>query len=54
MDILKKVMARSNIDGKLVYVIKEKNGKETLFITTRAGAAKRGDKISADQEQTKK
>lgn len=54
VDILKKVMIQANPAGKLVYVIKEKDGKETLFITTRAGAKKRGDKLTPDQEEEKK
>jgi len=43
--ILRTVLARSNSDGKLVYVIRAKNGVETIEITTRAAAAKRGDTL---------
>ncbi len=46
-DILRKIMILSNPAGKLIYVIKPKEGggAETLYVTTRAAAAKRGDKI---------
>jgi serine/threonine protein kinase len=45
-EILGIIMLRANPDGKLVYVIKAReSGEETLFITTRAAAAKRGDKL---------
>lgn len=46
-DILRKIMILSNPAGKLIYVIKPKEGggPETLYVTTRAAAEKRGDKI---------
>ena len=46
-EILRKIMALANPDGKLIYVIKPKQpgGPEMLFVTTRASATKRGDKI---------
>jgi serine/threonine-protein kinase len=46
-EILRKIMRLANPDGKLVYVIKPQapGGPEMLFITTRAAAAKRGDKL---------
>ncbi len=49
-EILAVIMLRANPDGKLVYVVKssEPGGEETLFITTRAAAAKRGDKLPAE------
>lgn len=44
--ILRKVLKLANPDGKLVYVIKlDDKGREAVFITTRAAAAKRGDKL---------
>ena len=48
-EILQKIMRLANPDGKLIYVIKPEKpgGPEMLFITTRAAAAKRGDKIPA-------
>ncbi|MGE0606392.1 MAG: serine/threonine protein kinase [Pirellulales bacterium] len=53
LDILKKVMLQANKDGKLVYQIKEKDGQETLFITTRAAVEKRKEKLTPDQELPK-
>ena len=48
-DILHKILQLANPDGKLVYVIKPgESGAETLFITTRAAAAKRGDRLPAE------
>ena len=46
-EILRKIMHLANPDGKLIYIIKPKQpgGPEMLFITTRASAAKRGDKL---------
>jgi len=46
-EILRKVMLMANANGKLVYVVrsKEGGGEESLVITTRAAAAKRGDKL---------
>lgn len=41
----KTVTSPSDPKQKLVYVIKEKGGKETIIITTRAQAQKRGDKL---------
>ena len=44
-EILRKIMLRANTDGKLVYVVKTKEGgtDESIVITTRAAAAGRGD-----------
>ncbi len=45
-EILLTVLKKANPDGKLVYVIKPKDGgKDVLFITTRAAVEKRGDKL---------
>jgi hypothetical protein len=46
-EILRKIMLRANPAGKLVYVIKPKEGTQTdiLYITTRAAVQKRGDKL---------
>ncbi len=46
-EILRRILANSNPDGKLVYVIRLKDGMETVEITTRAAAAKRGDTLPA-------
>lgn len=43
--ILRTILARSNSDGKLVYVIRNKGGAESIEITTRSAAAKRGDPL---------
>lgn len=53
-EILRKIMLLANPDGKLVYVIKPKapGGPEMLFVTTRASAAKRGDKLPPELQQT--
>jgi hypothetical protein len=53
-EILRKIMALANVDGKLVYVIKPKapGGPEMVFITTRAAAAKRGEKLPPELEKT--
>jgi hypothetical protein len=48
-EILRKVLKLANSDGKLVYVVKPKDGQgEAIFITTRAAAAKRGDRLPAE------
>jgi hypothetical protein len=44
-EILRVILAKSNPDGKLVYVVQEKDGEEWVLITTRAAAAKRGDPL---------
>ena len=49
--ILRTILARSNPDGKLVYVIRAKDGAESVEITTRAAAAKRGDTLPPGFEQ---
>jgi hypothetical protein len=47
-DILRKLLKLANPDGKLVYVIKpDERGAETIWITTRAAATKRGDALPA-------
>jgi hypothetical protein len=48
-EILSKVLALANPDGKLVYVVKPgDSGRETIFITTRAAAAKRNERVAGD------
>jgi hypothetical protein len=45
-EILRSVLKLANPDGKLVYVIKPKDGgKDAVYITTRSAAEKRGDKL---------
>lgn len=43
--ILRVILAKSNTDGKLVYVVRQQNGVEKIEITTRSAAAKRGDTL---------
>ena len=46
-DILRKILKLASPAGKLVYVIRPRDGgSESIVITTRAAAAKRGDKLS--------
>jgi serine/threonine-protein kinase len=49
--ILRTILARSNPDGKLVYVVRNKGGAESIEITTRAAAAKRGDTLPPGFEE---
>lgn len=46
-EILRKIMKLANPDGKLVYAVKPKDGsgEDVLYVTTRAAAKKRGDKL---------
>jgi hypothetical protein len=45
VEILKTIMKKANPDGKLIYVFQKIDGQETVVVTTRAAAAKRGDAI---------
>jgi hypothetical protein len=47
-EILKTIMKKANPDGKLIYVFQKRDGVETVVVTTRAAAAKRGDAIPAE------
>ena len=42
-EILRVILAKSNPEGKLVYLVQEKDGEERVLITTRAAVEKRGD-----------
>jgi hypothetical protein len=44
-DVLLTILSKANPDGKLVYVIRQGGAVETVLITTRAAAAKRGDAL---------
>ena len=44
-EILRVILAKSNPDGKLVYIVKERDGEEWVLITTRAAVEKRGDPL---------
>ncbi|HET6883987.1 MAG TPA: protein kinase [Pirellulales bacterium] len=52
-EILRKIMKLANPDGKLVYTIKPKEGggEDVLYVTTRAAAKKRGDKLPPELEK---
>ena len=43
--VLRTILARSDSAGRLVYVVRTKDGVESLEITTKAAAAKRGDTL---------
>jgi hypothetical protein len=44
-EILRVILAKSNPEGKLVYIVKERDGEEWVLITTRAAVEKRGDPL---------
>jgi hypothetical protein len=47
-EILKVVLAKANMAGKLCYVIVAKDGAETIYVTTKDGAAKNKWKLPPD------
>lgn len=47
-DVLRAILTKANPDGKLVYVIKKAGDAESLLITTRAAADKRGDVLPSE------
>jgi hypothetical protein len=51
-EILRKIMKLANPDGKLVYIIKPKEGggEDVLYVTTRGAVKKRGDKLPPELE----
>jgi serine/threonine protein kinase len=58
-EVLLEILAKANPDGKLVYIVRGEDGVETILVTTRAAAAKRGDTLppglepSAEEKQRK-
>ena len=51
-EVLRRVLALANPDGKLVYVIRSGEGKpQTIAVTTRAAAAKRGERLPAEFDE---
>jgi|GEM_PF-1916666 len=50
-EILRNILKLANPDGKLIYVIKKEGDQEVIYITTRAGAAKRNDPIPPELQQ---
>jgi len=49
-EILTRILAKANPDGKLVYVIRKTDAGERIEITTRAAVDKRGDTLAPGQE----
>ena len=49
--ILRVILAKANPDGKLVYVVRSEEGRESIKITTRAAVAKRGETLPPGFEQ---
>ena len=43
--VLRAILAKANPDGKLVYVVRQADGGDSILITTRAAAEKRGDTL---------
>jgi serine/threonine-protein kinase len=43
--VLRTILARSDSGGRLVYVVRKRDGVESIEITTKAAAAKRGDTV---------
>ena len=43
--VLRTILAKSDSGGRLVYVVRKKDGVESIEITTKAAAAKRGDTL---------
>lgn len=58
-EVLLEILAKANPDGKLVYIVREEDGVETILVTTRAAVTKRGDKLPpgleppAEEKKTK-
>ena len=47
-EVLQTILAKANPDGKLVYVVRQADSGESILITTRAAAEKRGDSLPAE------
>ena len=47
--VLRAIHDKANPDGKLVFFVRKQDGAETIVITTRAAAKKRGDTLPAGQ-----
>lgn len=45
--VLRTILAKADSGGRLVYVVRKKEGVESIEITTKAAAAKRGDTLPA-------
>lgn len=44
-EVVQMILAKANPDGKLVYVVRQTDAGESILITTRAAAEKRGDAL---------
>jgi hypothetical protein len=44
-EVLLDILAKANPDGKLVYIVRQEDGVETILVTTRTAVEKRGDKL---------
>lgn len=51
--ILRKILDQAYPRDRLVYVVHSERNRETLRITTRAGAARRGERLTPDQQLQK-
>ena len=49
--VLRKILAKADSAGRLIYVIRVRDGIESVEISTRAAAAKRGDTLPPGFEQ---
>ena len=49
-EVLATILAKADPAGRLVYVVRKEDDLDTIFITTRAAAAKRGEKLPPGQE----
>jgi serine/threonine protein kinase len=58
-EVLLEILAKANTDGKLVFIVRQEDGVETILVTTRAAVEKRGDKLPpglgppAEEKKTK-
>ena len=43
--VLRTILAKADPAGRLVYVVRSRDGQESIEVTTRAAVAKRGDKL---------
>lgn len=53
-DILRVILGKANPDGKLVYVVRKRDGVVSIDVTTRAAAAKRGDALPPEFQDAAK
>jgi serine/threonine-protein kinase len=51
-EVLLEILAKANPDGKLVSIVRQQDGVETILVTTRAAVEKRGDQLPPWLEQS--